>query len=78
MSGKGPAVDDDSSTSDILDMRNEEGWEDVEADDIEEVYVSLFDDRTFSNMSEMLNYCKVNYAFDIWQVQKQHSKAGFC
>lgn len=74
MSTSNPNMDDDSSTSDILDMRNEEGWEDIEDDNITENFVSLLDERNFSDVSEMLIYCKDTYDFNIWQIQKQHSK----
>lgn len=59
----------DSSSSDILDRRNEEGWEDVEDDTEILTVVSLFDDKTFSSAKEMLNHCKSNYDFDIWKVR---------
>lgn len=70
-----PAASDDSSTSDILDMRDEEGWEDLEEDNIEETFVSLFDNKSFPKVTDMLTYCKDSYGFDIWQLQKQHSEA---
>ena len=62
--------DNDSSVSDPLDNRNDEGWEDVEPDDELLTVVSLFDEKTFPNVIDMLHYCKDNYNFDIWAVRR--------
>lgn len=61
----------DSSASDILDQRNEEGWEDVEDDTEAITVVSLFDDKTFASAKEMLTYCKSSHGFDIWKVRSE-------
>lgn len=61
--------DSDSSTSDILDQRNEEGWEDVEDDTEAITVVSLFDEQTFPSAKAMLAHCKSNHGFDIWKVR---------
>lgn len=66
--------DDLSSNSDILDMRNEEGWEDVEEDIIPETFTSLFDEKTFPNVVEMFEYCKKSYDFDIWDLQQRYGQ----
>jgi protein arginine N-methyltransferase 3 len=66
---------DDSSTSDILDMRNEEGWEDVEEDTIPETFTSLFDNKIFPSVNEMFEYCKTDYDFDVWSLQKQYGES---
>lgn len=68
------AAGDDSSTSDILDLRNDEGWEDVEADHIDESFVSLFDGETFPKLTDMWTYCREKYAFDVWQLQRQYGE----
>lgn len=60
-----------SSTSNLLDMRNEEGWEDVEDDTIQETFVSLFDTEPFNNVTDMFRYCKDKHGFDIWSLRKQ-------
>lgn len=64
-------ADSDSSSSDILDQRNEEGWEDVEDDTEAITVVSLFDDKTFPSAKEMLTYCKDSHGFDIWKVRSE-------
>lgn len=62
----------DTSSDEEADIDNEDGWDDVEDDDIHETFISLFDDRSFDNLLDMLNYCKAQYSFDLLQLQKQH------
>ncbi|ETN41200.1 uncharacterized protein HMPREF1541_03135 [Cyphellophora europaea CBS 101466] len=64
-------AESDSSSSDILDQRNEEGWEDIEDDTEAITFVSLFDDKTFGSAKEMLSSCKDNHGFDIWKVRSE-------
>jgi type I protein arginine methyltransferase len=69
--------DTDSSASERLDQEDDQGWEDVE-DDTEDIKViSLFDDKTFSNAKEMLEYCKTKHGFDIWKTQREMSTCFF-
>ena len=64
-------VDTESLSSDGLEQEDEQGWEDLE-DDAELVkIISLFDDRTFQNVKEMLQDCKERYDFDIWKVRRE-------
>ncbi|KEF61046.1 protein arginine N-methyltransferase 3 [Exophiala aquamarina CBS 119918] len=63
-------LSDTSSVSDPLDTRNDEGWEDVEQDEESITVVSLFDDRTFPNARDMLEYCRDNHGFDIWKLRQ--------
>ena len=75
MNGDIPSDDDsDSSTSDILDQRNEEGWEDVEDDTEVMTVVSLFSDQTFPSAKAMLFDCKEKHEFDIWKLRKDFSE----
>ena len=67
----------DSSVTDPLDDRNDEGWEDVEPDDEPLTVVSLFDEKTFPNVIDMLHYCKDKYNFDIWGLRKDLRKDLF-
>ena len=64
-------AESDTSSSDILDQRNEEGWEDLEDDTEAITVVSLFDDRTFGSAKEMLSHCKQHHGFDIWKVRSE-------
>lgn len=70
-------ADSDSSASDILDQRNEEGWEDVEDDTEAITVVSLFDDKTFASAKEMLAHCKSSHGFDIWKVRSELGTSCF-
>lgn len=63
-------VSDSSSSSDPLDTRNDEGWEDVEQDEEPITVVSLFDEKTFPDASSMLTYCRDNHNFDIWKIRQ--------
>jgi protein arginine N-methyltransferase 3 len=64
----------DSSVTDPLNNRNDEGWEDVEPDDEPLTVVSLFDDKTFPNVVDMLHYCRDKYNFDVWTIRKDLRK----
>jgi len=60
-----------SSSSEVSDLREEDGWEDAEPDQEEIQVTSLFDDKTFPDAKSMIEYCKENYDFDFVSVQKQ-------
>jgi protein arginine N-methyltransferase 3 len=61
--------DSDSSLSDPLDLTRDEGWEDVEPDEEKVVVVSLFDDKVFTDVKSMLEYCKHSFDFDFVKVR---------
>jgi hypothetical protein len=66
-------VDSDSSnssTSELVDYRNEDDWADIEKDVETPTFVSLFDDRTFTDLNELLRDCQTTYDFDFWKVRK--------
>jgi protein arginine N-methyltransferase 3 len=69
-------LSDTSSASDPLDTRDDEGWEDVEQDEESVIVVSLFDDRTFPDAKEMLEYCRDNHGFDIWKLRQTFGDYG--
>lgn len=60
----------ESSTSEQLNEEDEQGWEDVHEETETVTIVSLFDERVFPDVKQMLKYCKDNYHFDIWQVRR--------
>lgn len=64
-------LSDDSSVSDVLDTRNDEGWEDVEQDEESITVVSLFDEQSFPSAKEMLKYCRDKHGFDIWKLRQE-------
>lgn len=61
----------DTSDSEIFDPKNEDGWEDMDNDEEEIKFVSLFDDRTFTDAKNMLIYCKDKFGFDIWNLKQK-------
>lgn len=62
---------DSRSVSDESDTSNEEGWEDVEADDETQPVVGLFSDEVFPDVHSMLQACKEKHSFDLLTIQKQ-------
>ena len=64
----------DSSSSTASEERDENTWVDIEPDDEGLTYSSLFDDRRFSSVVLMFQYCKEAYGFDIWQTHKRLGK----
>ena len=61
-----------SSSEDGDDDDVEDTWDDVDDENVSEVFTSLFDDRTFEDVKDMFTYCKDQYGFDVWQLQQQH------
>ncbi|KAL9638234.1 MAG: hypothetical protein Q9164_001685 [Protoblastenia rupestris] len=55
---------------DILNIEDDEGWDDVESDVEKVEVVSLFDDVVFGDVHSMLQHCKKAYKFDLAKVQK--------
>jgi hypothetical protein len=68
--------DSDPSTTELLDPKNEEGWEDVESDVEDQTFKSLFDDKWFGDITEMLKYDKEKHDFDYVKVKKQLSRCN--
>ena len=60
----------DSSGSKV-DYKNEDDWADVEEDVETSTFVSLFDDKTFTDLNELLRYCQATYDFDFWKIRKR-------
>ncbi|RDL37215.1 putative Ribosomal protein arginine N-methytransferase rmt3 [Venustampulla echinocandica] len=60
-----------SEASDILDLRDDEGWEDAEPDEEESQFISLLDDEVFTDIMSMLNHCKDKYSFDFLEVRQK-------
>jgi type I protein arginine methyltransferase len=58
-----------SDASDLVNLKSDEGWEDVEPDQVSEQIVSLLDDQIFPDVSSMLLHCKEKYNFDFIQVR---------
>jgi protein arginine N-methyltransferase 3 len=62
-----------SETSDFLDLKDDEGWEDAEPGEEQDQIISLLDDKIFPTVSSMLSYCKENYGFDFLQIRDKLS-----
>jgi protein arginine N-methyltransferase 3 len=66
-----PSSSGSSETSDILDFKDDEGWEDAEADVEEEQFISLLDDEVFTDIRSMLDHCKVKFNFDFLEIRQR-------
>jgi len=62
-----------SENSDILDIKDDEGWEDAEPDEEETRFISLLDDEVFMDIHAMLNHCKQKYNFDFLEIRQRLS-----
>jgi protein arginine N-methyltransferase 3 len=60
-----------SSEGDILDLKDDEGWEDAEPDQDEDTFISLLDDEVFTDIMSMLNHCKDKYQFDFLELRQR-------
>ncbi|RMD44500.1 hypothetical protein DV735_g740, partial [Chaetothyriales sp. CBS 134920] len=63
--------DSDSDVNEVVRLEEDREWEDVEEDREDVTFVSLLDDRTFGNLTEMLEYCKEQYAFSLWDLHNR-------
>lgn len=64
--------DSESSTSDPLDLADDEGWEDVAPEEEEtQPIVSLFSQEVFPDVRSMLKDCKEKFGFDFVAVQRE-------
>lgn len=67
-----PSDSGSSEASDILDLKDDEGWEDAEPEEEEQnQFVSLLDDEVFSDMIAMIQHCKEKYGFDFLEVRQK-------
>lgn len=61
----------DSEDSDILNLENDEVWEDAEPDEEETRVTTLIGDGVFPDVHSMLRYCKDAHAFDFLQIRNE-------
>ncbi|KUJ23020.1 putative ribosomal protein arginine N-methytransferase rmt3 [Mollisia scopiformis] len=77
MSGTAPGIEKyaassgSSETSDILDLKDDEGWEDAEPDQEDTQFISLLGDEVFTDIEAMLNHCKEKYEFDFLEIRQR-------
>ena len=60
-----------SENSDILDLKDDDGWEDAEPDEEETQFISLMDDEVFTDIHQMLKYCNEKYSFDFLALRQR-------
>ena len=60
-----------SESGDILNLEDDEGWEDVEPDVEKIKIVSLFGEDEFNDVQTMLQHCKDEHHFDLVKVRKE-------
>jgi protein arginine N-methyltransferase 3 len=61
----------DSSESSSASGHEQQEWEDLEPDQEETEFISLFDDEKFTSVNAMIEYMKNKYHFDLAAVQDQ-------
>jgi protein arginine N-methyltransferase 3 len=66
-----PSSSGSSEASDVLDLKDDEGWEDAEPDVENETFISLLDDEVFADIASMLNHCKSKYDFDFLDLKQK-------
>lgn len=70
-SPKGDDIPDNHSTVSDSEISNEEGWEDVEAEDDSQPVVDLFTERVYPDVRSMLKECKDKHGFDMRRIHKE-------
>jgi protein arginine N-methyltransferase 3 len=60
-----------SENSDILNLKDDEGWEDAEPDEEETTFISLLDDEVFTDIHSMLHHCKEKHDFDFLDIRQR-------
>jgi len=67
-----PLSDSEDSSSSIGSRLDDEGWDDIEADEEESMQViSLLDDSVFPDVLSMLAHCKTKHNFDFLAVRQK-------
>jgi len=61
----------DSSESSSASGHGQQEWEDLEPDQEETEFISLFDDEKFTSVNAMIEHMKDKYHFDLAAVQDQ-------
>jgi type I protein arginine methyltransferase len=60
-----------SSEGDILDLKDDEGWEDAEPEEEVDTFISLLDDEVFTDIMQMLNHCKEKHNFNFLELRQR-------
>ncbi len=62
-------LESESSTSEPVDYRNTDEWEDVEPDKETTTFVCLFEDKTFQDLDDFLRHCQESHDFDFRKIR---------
>lgn len=68
-----PASSNSSQVADILNLTDDEGWEDAEPEEERTRIVSLLDNEVFPDVGSMLAHCKKRHSFDFLQIKSKFS-----
>jgi hypothetical protein len=59
----------------VVDLPDDEGWEDVEPEvEEEQTFKSLFDEKAFGDINEMFQYDKDKHSFDYVKLKQSLSR----
>jgi type I protein arginine methyltransferase len=58
-----------SDISDVLNLKDDEDWEDVQPEEDQEKIISLLDHEVFPEVTSMLAHCKERYNFDFLKIR---------
>ncbi len=61
----------DSRASDFMNISEDDGWEDAEAEEEDQEAKGLFTDEIFPNTLAMLEDCKAKHGFDLVKTTKE-------
>jgi hypothetical protein len=71
LNGQEESFSSGSEAADILDFKDDEGWDDAEPEDEQEKIISLLDDEVFPDVASMLAHCKSKYNFDLIHIKNK-------
>lgn len=63
--------DSSDSEADILNLQDDEGWEDAEPDELSDTVVSFFGQETFPDIHAMIRHCKEKHGFDFIDIRQK-------
>ena len=70
-----PPSDRSSASSDLLDVEDEEGWDDVEGDEEQIQVLCLFEDAHLPDVHSLLGHCEKVHD---WKIGKICKDLGMC
>lgn len=61
----------DSENAELLNLQDDEGWEEAEPEDESVKFICLFGQSQFSNIRSMLQHCKDKHNFDLARLKNK-------